>query len=365
MASRTYSASIEAEGPHARSVWVDLLAQDPTIGLSRTAEWLDCICASGHFSDATLLLRGADGRRFVLPRVRKGGVAAHAKLFESPPREWDLGAAESGFIGEGGRPSPEVTQALIEAVRPHSGFRTRVVVGGDDAKAWSVAAPTTTFYTPRTAQVLDLDGGFPAVWSHRFTSKVRSNIRKAEKRGVVVECDNTPRLIDAFDGLYRASVDRWAQESGLPLSLMRSVAMRRNPPAKYALVADRMGQRCRVWVAWRNGEPIAGLIVLTAGPWATYWRGAMHKERARGTGANEYLHSCAIEASISTGQRHYDFGLHSTEDLRRFKATFGAVEVPVRNYYLEMLPTAAAQSRCVGTAKHAVRAVADLARRHR
>ncbi|MCA1695587.1 MAG: hypothetical protein LC749_13140, partial [Actinobacteria bacterium] len=64
-------------------------------------------------------------------------------------------------------------------------------MGGDDAETWASVVPSTIYSTARTAQVLDLRGGFSKVWSERFTSKVRSNARKAERRGVVVESDNT------------------------------------------------------------------------------------------------------------------------------------------------------------------------------
>ncbi len=362
MVRQAYGVSIEAEGADARPAWDDLVAQEKRTPLSRTPEWADCICSTGRFTDATLLLRGGDGRRFILPRLRRARAASLVKQFESPPVEWDLGADGSGFLGEGGPASPGETRALIQEVQRHAGLRTRVFVAGHDAEAWEAAAPSTIHATAETAQVLDLSGGFSTVWSKRFTSKVRSNARKAERRGVVVESDKTGRLVPAFDLLYRSSVDRWAQERGLPLPVMRWLAMRRNPQSKYALVANRMGERCTIWIASRQGEPIAGLIVLSKGPWAIFWRGAMDKERSRGTGANEFLHRCAIETATAEERQSYDFGLSQIDELRKFKASFGAVEVPVRTYYIERLPTAAAQAAGRKAAKQAVRAVTGLLR---
>jgi len=362
--SQAYRMSIEAEGVDARPAWEDLVAHDESIALSKTPEWTDCICSSSRFSDATLLFRGEDGRRLILPRLRKTGTPYSLGIFESPPQGWGLGADASGFLSEseGGPASPRQTWALIEEIRRHTGLRTRIMVGGDDAVVWASVAPSTLYSTARTAQVLDLRGGFSTVWSERFTSKVRSNARKAERRGVVVESDNTGRLVPVFDVLYRSSVDRWAQERGHPLSLMRWRAQRREPQSKFATVAQRMGERCTVWIAWRGGEPLAGIFVLTRGPRATYWRGAMNKERARGTGANELLHRRAIETACAEGRQSYDFGLYQTEELKRFKSTFGAQEVPVCAYYFERLPTVAAETKCYNAAKQAVRAVGRLAR---
>jgi hypothetical protein len=360
--SHAYRISLEAEGPAARPAWQDLVARDETIALSKTPEWIDCICSSGHFSDATLLFRGEDGRRLILPRLRRTGIPALLGPFESPPQGWGLGADASGFLGEEGPASPSQTRALIQEIRRHPGLRTRVMVGGDDAAVWASVVPSTLYSTALTAQVLDLRGGFSTVFSTRFTSKVRSNSRKAQRRGVVVESDSTGRLVPVFDALYRSSVDRWAQERGHPLTLMRWRAERREPRSKFAAVARRMGERCTAWIAWRGGEPLAGILVLTRGPRATYWRGAMDKERARGTGANELLHHHAIEAACTDDRQSYDFGLYQTEDLKRFKSTFGTHDVPVRSYYFERLPTAAAEARLHHTAKQAVHAAMRLAR---
>lgn len=359
MTLQAYRVSIEAEGVDARPAWEDLVDQDQSIALSKTPQWADCICSSDHFSDATLLFRGEDGRRLILPRLR---VPSFPGLFASPPRHWNLGADASGFVSEGGPASPRETSALIQEIWRHPGLRTRIVVGKDDAPAWASAVPRMVYSIARTAQVLDLSGGFSTVWSKRFTSKVRSNSRKAERRGVVVESDGTGRLIPVFDVLYRSSVDRWAQERGYPLTLMRWLSQRQHMQDKFATVARRLGERCTVWVAWRQGEPIAGIINLTRGPRVTYWRGAMDKERARGTGANELLHRCAIEAACADEWQSYDFGLSQTVDLRRFKSTFGASEVPVHIYYFERLPTAAAEVKYYDAAKQAIRAVMRLTR---
>ena len=360
--SHSYRMSIEAEGADARPAWEDLVAHDEGIALSKTPEWTDCICSSGSFSDATLLFRGEDGRQLILPRLRKTGIFSFLGLFESPPPGWGLGADASGFFGAGGLASASQTRALIQDIPRLPGLRTRVMVGGEDAAVWGSVVPGTTYSTALATQVLDLRGGFSMVWSERFTSKVRSNARKAERRGVVVESDNTGRLVPVFDVLYRSSVDRWAQERGHPLSLMRWRAQRREPQGKFATVARRLGERCTVWIAWRGGEALAGIFVLTRGPRATYWRGAMNKERARGTGANELLHRYAIESACTDGRQSYDFGLSQTEELKRFKSTFGTHDVPVRAYYLERLPTAAVEAKCYNVAKHAVQAAARLAR---
>lgn len=148
MILQAYRVSIEAEGIDARPAWEYLVDQDQSIALSKTPQWADCICSCDHFSDATLLFRGEDGRRLILPRLRNPSLPG---LFASPPRHWNLGADASGFLSEGGPASPRETSALIQEIRSHP-------------------APSTTYSIAWTAQVLDLRGGFSTVWSKRFTS---------------------------------------------------------------------------------------------------------------------------------------------------------------------------------------------------
>jgi CelD/BcsL family acetyltransferase involved in cellulose biosynthesis len=139
---------------------------------------------------------------------------------------------------------------------------------------------------------------------------------------------------------------------------------RAHPRSRFVSVARALGTDCTVWMALWRGAPVAGIIVLTRGDQVTYWRGAMDKERCRGSGANELLHRYAIEAACDDGRRSYDFGVGQLDDLRRFKRAFGTDEVPVNTYMLERIPTAAAEARCYTTAKAALLAVTRRMRRH-
>ncbi|MBO0872017.1 MAG: GNAT family N-acetyltransferase [Pseudonocardia sp.] len=249
-------------------------------------------------------------------------------VFASPPNNWNLGADASGFLAEGAEPDTEQLRPLV---------------------------PSRVYADPRTSQVLDLDRGFDEVWSARFSGKVRSNSRKAERRGVSVESDSTGRLLPVFYELFGKSVDRWARDRGYPVPLMRLRFARSHSRRKFATVARVLGERCTVWLARMQGEPIAAIIVLSGGDRVTYWRGAMDKDLCRGSGANELLHRYAIEAACAQGRHSYDFGLSNTDELRRFKATFGAREEPVTTYTFEpIVPTMAAQERGRTLAKWAV-----------
>jgi hypothetical protein len=358
MGSHPYRVAVEAVGAAARPAWLELVGRNPEVALSKRPDWVDCIRGCDRFTDASLLFRGDDGRRVLLPRL---GVPGCPGLFASPPNHWNLGADASGFLTEGAPLAPPQTRALVLEVNRLAGLRTRVVVGRDDARAWQPAVPASVHAELRSSQVLDLDGGFATIWSERFTSKVRSNCRKAERRGVTVESDSTGALMPAFFALFRESVDRWARERGYPVPLMRWRFGRSHPRSKFVAVARLLGERCTVSIAWRAGQPLAGIVVLAGGAWATYWRGAMDKDLCRSSGANELLHRHAIEEACAQGRRSYDFGMSQTDALRRFKASFGAQPEPVHLYYFERVPTVAAETWCFGVVKQNIRRGVRLA----
>ncbi|HEY2203001.1 MAG TPA: GNAT family N-acetyltransferase [Pseudonocardia sp.] len=352
--------ALVAEGAAARPAWEELVAGSGGVALAKTPQWFDCVRDSGRFADATLLFAGADGRPLVLPRLRRTGPVPG--LFEAPPPGWGLGADAGGLVAVADQASPGELAAVVEQLVRHPGLRTRVMVGGAEAAAWASAVPRQVPCSVRAARVLDLDGGFGEVWARRFTGKVRSQSRKAERRSVVVESDSTGRLVPVFDRLYRRSVDRWARQGGRPSAMMRWRAGRADPRDKFAAVAARLGPRCTVWIAWHEGEPVAGIIVLARGERAIYWRGAMDERRARGTGANELLHRSAIEAECARGRRSYDFGLSQSDSLTRFKGGFGAHDVPVRVYHFERLPLSATEARARAAARRAVLAATAVGR---
>jgi hypothetical protein len=193
--------------------------------------------------------------------------------------------------------------------------------------------------TQRVAHVLDLEGGFEHVWEHRFATRTRRNARRAERQGVVVECDTTGRFMPVFYALYLRSVDRWARQAGQPLPLARFRARLREPLRKYQRIAARLGTACRVYVAWVDGKPAASTIALHHGFNASYWRAAMDKDLADPSRATFLLLRRSIEDACAGGCRHYHMGESgNSASLAYFKEGFGAEPYRYEEYHLERLP---------------------------
>jgi hypothetical protein len=210
-------------------------------------------------------------------------------------------------------------------------------------------------------QTVNLGGGFEQVWK-RFSGSVRRACAKAERSNLDVEWDDTGRLVGVFDSLYRKSVARWAESQVGGVRLAQWRARWHEPRRKFETVAERMGPACRIWVAWRFGEPAAAIVVLTYGDHSTYWRGAMDTDVEAGTRANDLLHRLAIEHACDAGPRYYHMGESDPgSPLARFKRGFGAQEEHYTGYRFERLPLTAVEHH----ARRAEQRVAHIVRRLR
>jgi CelD/BcsL family acetyltransferase involved in cellulose biosynthesis len=343
------SLKLVATGPETRAAWRALVDTSPSVQLMQTPQWQDCMCALAPYEDASRLYETPDGRQIVVPLVRHRRSLAGAPLEASTPHPWDHGTP----LVSGGARAEDLAE-LINDLGSRRVLRTtlRMVLSDAESSACESAAPPHTFREITRHHVLDLSGGFDAVWNHRFTSKVRSASRKALRRGVRVESDAGDRLMPAFAELYRKSVDRWAADRGEPIFVRRWLTARRAPLSAFAEAARRLRDHCRVWIAFHDGRPVAGTIILTHGDQVTYWKGAMDKQRVAGTGANELLHRCAIEQACASGGRSYFMG----PSLDRYKRSFGTTTVAGMEYRFESWPVSSTQSALRAAILRAARA---------
>lgn len=330
-----------AVGEAARDAWGEALARDATALVSQTPAWLDCVCASGRYEDATRAYRDGDGRQLVLPLARWRRLRGAAAIEGSMPFGWGTG----GIVCSEGSVTAMDVAAVSAELCERRALRVALRPSPAADSAWRAGVPARAVRIPHMSQTVDLSGGFEHVSAHRFSSRVRRACRKAERLQVTVESDDGGRLVGVFDALYRKSVVRWAEQQHEPVRLAQWRASVRDPRHKFETVARRLGPACRVWVAWRAGEPAAAIIVLSHGVHRTYWRGAMDREVAAGSGANELLHRRAIEDACLSGASFYHMGEAApSSSLAHFKLGFGAVEQQHAAYRFERVPLTAADA---------------------
>ncbi|WP_446222392.1 GNAT family N-acetyltransferase [Nocardia sp. IBHARD005] len=334
-----------------RDVWAELHRADAHAVPTQTLEWLDCLVATGSYRDASRLYEMPDGRRALLPLVRRTYPTGGSSVLQSLPKGWGYGGliAPDGVV-------PDLVSAVFDDLSATPALRIHLRPNPLHAAAWAEAAATHTGVTavPARAHILDLDGGFEHVWQHRFKAATRTAVRRAERAGVTVETDTTGRLVPVFYDLLRRSFDRWARQQHEPVRLARLRGRHRDPAAKFATIAAHLGGRCQVSVAWFEALPVAAIVVLRGGANAHYTRGAMDESRAFPT-ANRLLHTVAIEAACRGGCRSYHMGESgASPGLARFKGYFGAEPCDYCEYWLERIPVYRADQALRGCVKRVI-----------
>ena len=164
---------------------------------------------------------------------------------------------------------------------------------------------------------LDLSAGFEAVWEHRYASRHRTKIRKAQQSGLEATIDNSAEGVQAYKRLFRESMTRWQGNLAFDPDFLDQWI-------------DAPWDQVSLWLCVRHGETLAGALIFYSPTEAHYWSGAFDM-RFSEFHPNNFLLSRTIEDAVERGCRTYN--LASSAGLRgviQFKEQFGPDLVPYR-----------------------------------
>jgi peptidoglycan pentaglycine glycine transferase (the first glycine) len=153
----------------------------------------------------------------------------------------------------------------------------------------------------RKTWLVALDGGEEAVLAS-VKASTRNHIRKAERAGVVIEQRTDEAAVDVFHPLFQETVRR-SGFVGRDLEYHRAVVR-------------HLGASCPVvtLLARVEGEAVAGMIAVAAGPRLVYLFGGSSLQHARHQPAY-LMHWEAIRWGLAHGCRVYDmWGVPNHED---------------------------------------------------
>ncbi len=319
-----------AATPAPRSDWRAIVAADPDSLTEHLPQWVDAICSAGRFEDASRLYRFDDGRSFVVPLVRHTVRYGPRMAFGSG---WGIG----GIVG------PDLDAVAVEAIladlAADEAIYTHLRPNPLKAAIWEKADTSVARSIPRCAHVLSLAGGLEAT-QRRFRKSGRVGIRRAERSGVEVSVFLGGEMLDVYyEKLYMVSVERWAERQREPLVLARARGRHRDPLAKLETLARYLGDSFRMYLAFLDGEPVAGNIVL-AGPNNSHsTRGAMDGDKARGSRAAYAAEWASIKDACEAGHRSFQLGESgNNRSLSDYKERFGAEPIEYNEYRIERLP---------------------------
>jgi hypothetical protein len=331
LAIRRMGISVRIPAP--RDIWESVIQADANALVTQTPAWIDCICAAGGYKDASRFYEIPGRGYFILPMVDTKHLPAVLGTLSSPPHAWGMGGVISSV------PALESDISLIcDDLVVDTHLRKMIRPNPLTQQAWKAARRANVMVINRAAHVLDLRSGIDQIWSNAFSSNTRRNIRKAETSNLEIKLDQQGKWVEVFYNLFQQSIDRWAEHQHEPSWLAHLRAQKRDPLQKFKLMFEHLGKGCRLWVAWHHNEPAAAILVLQ-GKNAQYTRGAMNKDLAGPTRANDLLHFLAIKDACNAGCHFYHMGeTGESESLARFKSRFGAELIGYDEYRIERLP---------------------------
>jgi predicted N-acyltransferase len=200
-----------------------------------------------------------------------------------------------------------------------------------------------SFTISRAVHVAHFDGSFEDFWRTSVTAKKRAGIRNArrhlDRAGIEITSGNSPELVEAFYQVYLRWVGWRARQRKEPPPLARWHAQRAEPREKFGRVAGRLGASCRIWVAWRDGDPVAANVSLFADGAAAGWRSFSDRSLPARFRLAEVLAVEALRHACESGCRYIDMGESvGSANLARVKARLGGQEHPCDEYCFERLP---------------------------
>ena len=344
-------SEVAVVSPAPRAAWEAVLDTDPGATALQTPEYFAAVLSGTGGRDASRLYHLPEGRQLVLPLVQQRALPGLPLLADFPG-----GFGHGSLLATGGlRPSD--VRLVVRDLRGRA-LSTRLGGGHHTAEQWSAGATTGASVEPRRVDVIDLSPGWDEVYGRGFSRSARYNVRKAERAGVEVECDTTGRLIPVFYDVYLNWVERWVPRSGLPGTLARYSALRQEPRRKFEAVAAALGAKCRVFVAWHLGRPVASCITLVHGQHAIGWRSYSIKELAGPVCANNLVQARALADASAAGCRYFDLGQSGeTASLLSYKRSLGATAREVIDLRIERPAVSLARRAETATQQWAVRAI--------
>ncbi|MBI3442513.1 MAG: peptidoglycan bridge formation glycyltransferase FemA/FemB family protein [Candidatus Sungbacteria bacterium] len=195
------------------------------------------------------------------------------------------------------------------------------------------------YVQPRHNHTIVLDGTEQEIVA-RFHPSTRSNIRRAEQRGVTAELKRgiEETDVDTFFQMARQTIHRNSGKNVYPQRAYFDALTQAIPSVAddYDPARLSLGAFC----AYEHGRPAATHFVLFFGDTATYLYGASFTDSLRSKAAS-YLHWAAMREAKRKGLKHYDLG--GVDEARwptltRFKRQFrgkefsyvGNIDIPAR-----------------------------------
>ena len=158
------------------------------------------------------------------------------------------------------------------------------------------------------------------IFKNYFDSKLRNQIRKGEKSHLAITEGNDEETVKSFYELYVLTNRRWGKSHPkYSLDFFQTFAGKPYFEIKLSML---------------EGQVISAIVLLKLSGQYFYWFGALNKDYGKYC-PNHLLLSAAIREAIEAGAGFFNFGASGKLiDVKKFKESFGAKEIPYDIYFM-------------------------------
>jgi len=210
----------------------------------------------------------------------------------------------------------DIDRALIGAFRRELSRPGAIEAGWVDFHS-GAPAPGAAAETAAT-HIVDLSGGFDAVWNNGFDKPRRRRVRRAEEQGVTVRPSSGDEDVRRFVQVYRSRLEAWKSGSGHPEALF------------FELVRRGAGVRTRLFVAEHGDDVVGGHLNLYHHRSVIAWYG-MASAKGDELNAGTLLYARCIRDACESGCADYNLGASlGKKSLIAYKESLGGREYRYR-----------------------------------
>jgi hypothetical protein len=265
-----------------------------------------------QYAPATIGFIMESGSRAVIPFV----VEEKKKFLKTGKRYKSMEpGVYGGLVADRELSQPEVDE-ILDYVLNIKNTEGRIVGNPFKQILFPPQMKTKEMYT----QVLDLSPGFDELWQG-FSRGQKSNIKQAQKKQVTVSRAETEQSITCYFDIYGQTLKRWGGKTiaFYPRQLFLNLFEQKDPHVHF-------------YLAEKEGQVIAGIIVLAWQKKLLYWHGCSREEFFKDY-PNNLLHYEAIKWACENNFTYYDMGASmDMEGVIKFKKSFGAEQLEFASY---------------------------------
>ena len=266
-----------------------------------------------HYINATVGFIFSSGNRAILPLV-----AEHSKgilLKKVKHKSMALGVY-GGMLAEK-RLTPEENGIIVEYLTSNDISDLKIVEHPLEHYNFPKSFTAKLLFT----HIVSLDADFEQL-RRRFSRGQKSNIKQAQKKGVIIRPADSLKDYEHYYHIYRETLKRWGVRAGAtqPWNLFANLFEARDPSIK-------------LWLAKKQGKIIAGVCALYYNSTILYWHGCSLQEYFDHY-PNNLLHMEIIKDGCAKGYKIYDLnpsGGH--EGVVKFKESFSAKRIDFKSYH--------------------------------